>query len=104
MSEKIIAERHLCYSLKGKSDKIPFVIRISEPYLLDKNRVDFPIEEGFAGCDVLVIGVDEGLHSDNVYGADSLQALHLASNVEPILERLQKKYDIFFTDGEPYFG
>ncbi len=38
------------------------------------------------------------------YGADTLQALHLAvSDVEPILKRIAKRNDLFFPDGEPYF-
>jgi len=30
-------------------------------------------------------------------------ALQLATDVEPILKRLSKKYDFYFLDGEPYF-
>jgi len=40
---------------------------------------------------------------ENVYGADTLQALQLASDVEPILKRLSKKYDIYYPIGEDYF-
>jgi hypothetical protein len=40
----------------------------------------------------------------HIYGADSVQALELAvSMIEPFLEQLSKKYDIYFPTGENYF-
>ncbi len=38
-----------------------------------------------------------------VYGADSLQALQLAVDIEPILKRLSNRYDFFFPNGDGYF-
>jgi acyl carrier protein len=40
---------------------------------------------------------------EKIYGADSLQALQLAVNVEPTLIRIGKKYDLYFPTGEGYF-
>ena len=37
-----------------------------------------------------------------MYGADLLQALQLAADIEPILKRLSKNYELFFATGEPY--
>jgi len=46
--------------------------------------------------------MDEAHHE--IYGADALQAIELASSsVEPFLRRLYKKYDLFYPSGEPYF-
>lgn len=99
--EKFIAERKLQFSTKGDSVLKEFSIRISEPFPVDQGTVSFPVGEGCFGCHVIVEGLDE-IYPD-VYGADSLQAVNLASNVEPFLKRLHKKYDIYCMDGEPYF-
>ena len=103
-----IAKRELLYSLKGTDKRSELLIRISEPYLVKKGTVNFDFAEGTAGCSVEVVGLkdneafEEGSVHE-VYGADSLQALQIASNVEPLLKRLSKKYDIYFPDGELYF-
>lgn len=99
--EKFIAERKLQYSTKGDSVLKEFSIRISEPFLVDQSTVNFPVGKGCFGCHVIVEGLDE-TYSD-VYGVDSLQAVNLASDMEPFLKRLQKKYDIYWMDGDPYF-
>ncbi len=99
--EKFIAERKLQYSEKGSDIRKNFSIRISAPYPVDERKVEFPIKEGFSGCSIYIDGLGETL--PDVYGADSLQAVNLASNVEPFLERLQKKYEIYWSSGEPYF-
>ncbi len=100
--KKFIAERKLLYSLKGSNIRKEFVILLYPPYLVQDGMVNFPVgEEGCWGCHIEIAGLDEKY--SEVYGADSLQAVHLASNVEPFLSRLQKKYDLFFPSGEPYF-
>ncbi len=96
-----IAERKLLYSKKGGSERKDFSIRISKPFVVDENMAKPPIEKGFVGCNVEIVGLDEKYPT--VYGADSLQAVNLASNMEPFLERLQKRYDIYWVDGNPYF-
>jgi hypothetical protein len=99
---KWIAERKLLFSQKGSTQRRELIIRIGQPYLLEKGRVNFEFHEGAAGCPVDFAGLDED-HSHEAYGADSLQALQLAVNVERVLETLSKKYDLFFPSGEPYF-
>ena len=47
-------------------------------------------------------GIPEKAQGDN-YGADSLQALQLAADIEPVLKRLSKRYDFYFPTGEGYF-
>lgn len=100
--QQFIAERKLLYSPKGSDVRREFVIRIGVPYPVEEHMVDFPIGNGFAGCHVEIEGLNETY--SEVYGADSLQAVNLASNVEPFLKRLQKKYDLYWSSGEPYFG
>ena len=106
--KKWIAERQLKCSLKGSDDVRDLIVRVGTPYLLEAGMVDFNFSHGTAGCTVEVTGPDpehvyEGSNTHETYGADTLQALNLAADVEPMLKWLSKKYDIFFPDGEPYF-
>jgi len=99
---KCIAERRLLYSLKNSDKANEFVIRIGEPYLLNEGDVDFPIHEGAAGCSFEFEGFPEEINEE-VHGADLLQALQFAVDVEPILKNKSKKYNIYYPTGEPYF-
>lgn len=99
--KKYIAERKLLYSLKGSNSRKELIIRISAPYIVDESMVGHPVEEGVAGCSVEFEGLFE--ECSNVYGTDLLQALHLAVNIEPTLQRLRKKYDFYWPSGESYF-
>ncbi len=97
-----LALRELFYSLKGENIRRKLTIRINGPYLLDKNKVSFPIKEGFAGCTIRFDGLDED--DIEVFGADRLQALALSVAIDPTLRRFAQKYDFFYCDsGEPYF-
>ena len=96
-----IADRKLLYSPHGGDERLNLVIRIGEPFLVEEGSVDFDAAEGVAGCRVEFEGPNIEL-SHVVYGADRIQALQLASNIEPTLERLRSKYDFFFPSGEPY--
>jgi len=97
-----IAQRQLLYATKDQPDRREFVIRIGTPYLVDQSKVNFTADEGVAGCTVDFDGLPE-VTSETVYGADLLQALQLAVNIEPILKRLSRKYDFYFPTGERYF-
>ena len=97
-----IAERRLLFSPKTSDERSELTIRIGAPFVVEEGSVDFPVGEGISGCRVEFDGLT-GEYCDTVYGADLLQALQLAVNVEPTLERLRKKYDFFFPTGEPYF-
>jgi hypothetical protein len=102
MTETAIAERHLLFSAKGKSERKPLVIRIFAPRLVDPTSVSFAVAPGTAVCAVAFDGIpDETL--GETYGADSLQALQLAADIEPVLKRLSKRYDFYFPTGEGYF-
>ncbi len=104
MIEKCIAERKLLYSLKDSDIQKEFIIRIGEPYIVDENEVNFSVGEGLVGCDVEVMGLPEkDCYYHEVYGMDGVQALEIATNIEPFLKRLSKKYDIYWTCGESYF-
>jgi len=97
-----IAQRRLLYSLKGNNERIPFVVQILAPRELKEGEVEFDFNEGTAVCSVQFMGLP-GATPEHIYGADSLQALQLAADVEPILKRLSQKYDFYFPTGEGYF-
>jgi hypothetical protein len=97
-----VAERILFFSSKNNDLKTRFVIRISTPYAVDENKVEFSVGNGLVGCRIETEGLEKEYHHE-VYGMDSVQALNMATNLEPFLMRLQKKFDLFFPSGEPYF-
>ncbi len=90
--KKIIAERKLLYTPKGGSARKELVVRIGVPYL-DK--------DGMARCPVEWDGLFENFA--DIAGMDSLQALHLATDIDSMLKKLRSKYDFFWSSGEPYF-
>lgn len=102
MTKALIAERRLLYSEKGDYERKLLVIRIYAPRLVDPDSVSFPVDTDTAICAVEFHGLpNEPL--GEIYGADSLQALQLAVDIEPTLKRLSKRYDFFFPSGEGYF-
>lgn len=102
MTKRSIAERHLLFSATGESERKPLVIRVFAPKPVDPDSVSFPVAAGTAVCTVEFDGIaDETL--GNTYGADSLQALQLAVDIEPVLKRPSKRYDFFSPSGEGYF-
>jgi hypothetical protein len=103
MREPPIAERHLLFSAKGETDRKPLVIRIFAPKPVDPASFPFQVAAGTAVCTVEYDGIPDVPHGDT-YGADSLQALQLAVDIEPVLKRLSKRYDFYFPTGEGYFG
>ena len=97
-----IAERTLVFVEKGSTERRELAIRIGCPYVVDPEKVNFQVSQGTAACAVEFVGL-ENEYLDQVYGADLLQALQLAADVDPTLKRFAKKYDFFFPTGEPYF-
>lgn len=102
MTETPIAERHLLFSAKGESERKPLVIRIFAPRPADPVSVSLELAPGTAACVVEFDGIPDETLGDT-YGADSLQALQLAADIEPVLKRLSKRYEFYFPTGEGYF-
>jgi len=100
-SRKIIATRELKYSRIGESEKRKLVICITAPYLLAKGSVSFQFDEGTAGCSIVFDGIPE--HEIEVFGADRIQALAFAVDIDPYLRGLRSKYIFYWETGEPYF-
>ena len=90
------------YSRPGDNERKPVSIRIYAPFRVEQNTVNFTISEGVAACKYELHGLPEQI-ADTVYGADSIQALELACNIDGLLKSLGKKYQFYFPTGEPYF-
>ncbi len=97
-----IAERKLVLSNRESKDRAQVFVRVYAPFPVVPGSVSFSVADGVAGCKYEIVGLPLPI-SDTCYGADALQALQLAVDVEPMLRRLAKTYDIYFESGEPYF-
>ena len=102
MMTTVIAERRLLFSIKGQTERKPLTIRIHVPRPVEPGSVSWKPDHDTAVCLVEFDGIpDETL--GETYGADSIQALQLAADIEPTLKRLSKRYDFYFPTGEGYF-
>ncbi|MEG7522071.1 MAG: hypothetical protein M3H12_03105 [Chromatiales bacterium] len=101
--ESFIAERELLYSLKGESTRKRLLIRVGAPYLVDKKAVNFNVSPGTTACEIEFEGLPRKFTEEASYGVDSIQALALATDLDSCLKRLNKKYDLFWPCGDPYF-
>jgi hypothetical protein len=98
---RYVAERRLLFRKKGSESTKELVIKVSEPFVLTGEEVTFPVDGIMCGCHVEVEGLDEP--GFDLYGMDSLQAISIASNIEPLIERWSDRYDFFWITGEDYF-
>tara|TARA_R110002096_G_scaffold317112_1_gene511570 strand:- start:279 stop:644 length:366 start_codon:yes stop_codon:yes gene_type:complete len=100
---KTIAERRLHWAPKGQSERLEFTIRIGAPTVVEPGSVEFPVNEATGACRREYHGFPVKIN-DTIYGADVLQALQLAVDVDSTLKRFSDRYDFFFPTGEPYFA
>lgn len=98
---EIIAERKLAFTIRGEEARRKLVIQVHLPTEVNPEEVSFDVSSGTASCRVEFVGLDEPAHV--AFGADTIQALELALNIDPILRSLEKKYSFYFPDGEAYF-
>lgn len=97
-----LVERELAYSVLPSAERKRLVFRLFAPFELQEGMVDFAFSKGTAGCMYEIEGLPNK-YSDTCFGADRLQALQLAADVDSHLRMFRKKYDFFFPDGRPYF-
>ena len=98
----VIAERRLLFSLKGQTERKPLTIRIHAPTPVEPGSVSWKPDHDTAVCLVEFDGIPD-VAPGETYGADSIQALQLAADIERTLKRLSKRYDFYFPTGEGYF-
>jgi hypothetical protein len=92
--DNVIAERKLLYALKNSPVQKEMTIKIGAPYWIDNDVASCPFE---------LEGLFDLNDVQDARGADLIQALQFAVNVDFILEKLRKKYDFYWPTGEPYF-
>ena len=98
---RYVAERKLLFSEKSSPKTKEVVVKISEPFVATEDNAGF-LGDGVASvCHVEIDGIDEP--GFDLVGMDSLQAVNLASDIEPLIKRLSDRYDFFWVTGEPYF-
>lgn len=100
--EKYIATREMMYSQKGSTNLRRLAVRISAPYPIEEGAVNFEFHPGASVCEIEFDGLPEIL-VEKVYGVDSIHALSLATDIDPYLKKVEKKYDLYWSSGEPYF-
>lgn len=88
-----IAERKLVVEVMATGERKDLTIRIGMPCWLP--------DEEFASCPVEWDGLFERVA--DAKGIDLVQALQLASDIDPLLERLKAKYNFYWPSGEGYF-
>jgi hypothetical protein len=91
--EKVIAERKLMFAPKGSKERRELVIRVGVPYW---------VEDGVAACPLEWKGLFDEKELSDTRGMDLLQALHMAVDIDPLLEKLKNKYDFYWPSGESY--
>ena len=78
------------------------LIRIYAPQPVDPGTVRWRPDANTSSCLVEFDGIPDANHGE-IYGADSIQALQLAVDIEPMLKHLSERYDFYFPTGEGYF-
>jgi hypothetical protein len=96
-----VAKRELMFSFKGESVRRKVTVRVHRPVEVQPGDVSFDFSAGTACCRVEFEGLDEPEYV--AHGADTLQALALAVDIDPILRGMSKRYDFYFDTGEDYF-
>lgn len=103
MAADVIAERVLKFTRPGASQLDDLVVRVFRPEPVETESAGVEVSRFTASCRWEIVGLPEPV-ADTVLGADSLQALQLASDLEGVLKALSARYDLYFPSGEPYFG
>lgn len=104
----IIAERKLFYATKGSNDLKAFSIKISKPFLVDSEyKESKKNDDNCTACNVMVEGITEldfiPYGNGSKFGIDSIQAINIATNIEPLIKWISKQYDVYWDINEPYF-
>lgn len=95
------AERPLLCSTKNGSTRTEVVFRVSKPHVTTASEAGSVADGETCTCEVTIAGLNEP--SIKYFGMDSVQALQLASDLDPLIKRLSATYDFFWPTGEPYF-
>ena len=90
--ENFIAERRLIAESISDGERKNITIRIGIPYWIEEGEI--------AGCPVHYEGLFRSFNDRK--GADLLQALQLASNINVVLATASDEFNFYWQSGEPY--
>jgi hypothetical protein len=90
--QNFIAERHLVAVSKVDGLRKEVLVRIGIPYWIEEAEV--------AGCSVEYKGLFDSFADRQ--GIDLLQALQIASDIDPFLKAMSDEYDFYWQSGESY--
>ena len=102
VTSRSVAKRVLRFRHRMTRQEGEIWVSISEPKPVDPSSVSFEVNSETAECTVSIEGLPEPV-TETTYGADSVQALRLGSDIDPLLKRVAEDYELFFASGEPYF-
>jgi hypothetical protein len=102
MGRTVIAVRKLAFGEKGGSERKPLRIRIFAPQPVNPGSRLFRPDADTSSCPFEFEGIPD-VKPNETFGADSIQALQLAVDVDRVLRRLSEHYDFYFPTGEAYF-
>ena len=100
--QEVIGRRILRVKNRESEEVGECVVEILQPFTVHPDSVSFAVDEQSAGCEVRITGLGDNF-TETIYGADSIQALQLSSDVDSLLRRFEGKYEFYFVDGSPYF-
>lgn len=99
--ECAVATRRIAYAERNGLASGILEVRVMLPQVVDADECSSVSPPSSYSCRV---SFDAFPRLDyEVHGADAIQALELAVNIDPVLQSLQHKYVLSFLDGEPYF-
>jgi hypothetical protein len=101
--DDLVARRHLLFTTPDDATQRPCAIGITAPREVHTSSNDETLHDPLAACAIVFEGFDAP--SIEVHGADSLQALAMACDIDPYLRDLERRkgYEFFWDDGTVYF-
>jgi hypothetical protein len=100
---QLIAQRKLLYSSRDNAKPFPFTVGITAPRDVATGTNEEALPDAMSACDIVFDGLDAP--PIEVRGADSLQAVAMAAEIDGVLRGLARQhgYQFFWDDGSAYF-
>jgi hypothetical protein len=102
-STDLVARRKLLFSTADNGTPRPCTVGITPPREVVTGTDDEALHDAMAVCEIVFDGFE--IAPIQVHGADSLQALAMACDIDPFLRDLERRsgFEFFWDDGSAYF-